>query len=612
MIIDIPQRVSFLNRTHLFVGMNEAELKSIATNLQERSFNTGEVIFERGSQPDGFYLIYKGKTKVTRPSSEGVAVLATLYPNDYFGEEALFENRKRSATLTAVEDCLLFFVSRPLFDALIKKYERLSNNLQVAISSHKLARAAGFKWLGQTEVIYFMARRHIIRLYQTLVVPILLLCIPIILLVLGVISAATTPFALAGLGVVGILAWIGWLIIDWSNDYYIVTNQRVIWLEKVLFLYDSRQEAPLGTLLSVGVETDFLGRQLNYGHVNVRTFVGNVRFEYVNYPEQAADMVREYWDRTKVKTTQAQKDAMKNALRAKMGLPVIKAPEADMGPAFATFETGNLDPQRGLFGVALANMFKLRQEDGATIIYHKHWVVLIQQAWRPLLSFLFLLILFIARLASLYNDPANGILETLETGGYRPDTLLIVLLFFMFLAFLWMGWEYWDWSNDIFMVNNEEIMDLDKTPFGKEERRTAQIENILSTEYKRVGFFGTIFNYGTVLITVGGNKLSFQDVLDPAGVMADINRRRLVRIAKKNEDATVADRERMATWVAAYHQHRDEFINASKPTSTGATGPIRVSGEELDGLADDFIDDGGDFDDDGFDSDGGGADMGNG
>ncbi|MFN8413872.1 MAG: hypothetical protein U0Z26_15940, partial [Anaerolineales bacterium] len=86
-----------------------------------------------------------------------------------------------------------------------------------------------------------------------------------------------------------------------------------------------------------------------------------------------------------------------------------------------------------------------------------------------------------------------------------------------------------------------------------------QIENILSTSYKRSGFIATMFNYGTVFISVGGNQLDFQDVIDPAGVQADINRRRMARIAKKNEDAGSADRDRFANWLAAYHQNLNDF-----------------------------------------------------
>jgi CRP-like cAMP-binding protein len=589
-IIDIQQRVVFLNRIHIFSGIREDELAGIAVNLQEMSLPANTTIFKRSDKPDGFYLIYKGKTKVSRPNEKGEEeTLAILTAGDYFGEEALFENRNRSATLTTEEDSLLFFLSKPQFDELIQKYEKLSPNFIVAISSHKLARANRFKWLGANEVIYFMARRHIIRLYQKLVYPVLLLLFPILLFIWGFISGAISPMAVAGIVLLGIIGWIIWLVIDWGNDYYIVTNQRVILLEKVIGVYDSRQEAPLATILSVGVETDFLGRQFNFGSVNVRTFVGNIKFEYVSYAEQAADMVREYWERTKSKSTQAQKDAMKNAIRAKIGMPVIKTPEEPLAPIF---ETGNKEAQRKLVWTAFSNMFKLRQEDGSTIIYHKHWFVLIQQAWKPLLAFIFLLVLLTIQLIRLAQDPLNAILERVETGGFRTDTIIVTILFFMFLDLLWAGYEYWDWSNDIFMVTSDEIMDLDRKPLGTEERRTAQIENILSTEYKRVGLMGNLFNFGTVFITVGGTKLSFQDVLDPAGVMSDINRRRMVRMAKKSEEAANIDRERMATWVAAYHQNRDEFNASTSPILGSPTGAFRLSDNDIDGQIDDLADDG--------------------
>jgi CRP-like cAMP-binding protein len=594
-MVELKDRVLLLNHVHVFNGLKENDLEYIALRLEERSVSANEIIFQRGNKPDGFYLIYRGRVKVTRPDENGEEyILAHLSKEDYFGEEALIENRNRSATLIAEEDSVLLFMSRPLFEELITKYEKLKPNLLVAISSHKLARAARFKWLGKHEVIYFMARRHVIRLYQTLIAPVFALLIPAFLLIWGGITGAVTPLAVGGIILCGILIWTIWLIIDWSNDYYIVTNQRVIWLEKVLFLYDSRQEAPLGTLLSVGIETDFLGRQLNYGHVNVRTFVGNIRFEYVNHPEQAADMVREYWERTKVKSTQAQKDAMKNALRSKMGLPVIKEEEEPLAPVF---DTGNKAPQeQSLFWTALSNRFKLRLEDGETIIYHKHWIVLLQQTGKALLAFLFFFTLFSIQLYRLYLDPANAFIEFPQDGGFRPDSLSVILILFMAIALGWAGYEYWDWSNDIFMVTPEEIMDLDRTPLGKEERRTAQIENILSTEYQRIGILGILFNYGTVFITVGGAKLSFQDVLDPAGVMADINRRRMVRVAKKSEDASKADRERMATWVAAYHLNRDEFASATtgQVGNTSGNRPITDADFPVDEIADDLADGGDD------------------
>ncbi|MCE9645861.1 MAG: cyclic nucleotide-binding domain-containing protein [Chloroflexi bacterium] len=558
-MIEIKERVFFLNKIHLFGGLKEDQLAGIAVELEERTLPAESVVFERGVKADGFYLIYKGKVKVTRPREKGEKgedFLAWLQAGDYFGEEALFENRNRSATIRTVEDSIVLFLSRRGFENLLKQYEKLKPNFLVAIKSRKLARATRFKWLGPKESVYFLARRHKIRLYQALMGPFFSLLIPIALFGWAFLSGAVTPVAVGGLLLIMILLWGVWQAIDWSNDYYIVTNQRVVWVERVIGIYDSRQEVPLSTILSVNVETDVVGRALDYGNVAVRTFVGKIQFDYVDHPNQAADMIREYWERTKTSGTQAQKDAMKNAIRSKLGLAVQKAPRDELPPIH--YEDKEVQ-KKSLIRIVLSNLFKLRVEDGGTVIYRKHWFVLLQQAARPLTFLTGVMILMGIRLWALAQSPDRAFLERNALGTLRPDTL-VVLLAFLTLPFLgWMVWEYIDWKNDIFMVTPDEIFDIDKTPLGTEERRSAQIESILSTEYKRVGLRGYLLNYGTVHITVGGTKLEFQDVLDPAGVQADINRRRMVRLAKKSEDTANVERERMAVWLAAYHQNISEF-----------------------------------------------------
>ncbi len=555
-MIELKDRAFFLNKMHLFNGLKEDDLAGIAAKLEDREVPAGTVIFQRGAKPDGFYLIYKGKVKITRPRENGEDFLAWISAGDYFGEEALFENRTRSATVTTMEDSVLFFLNRAGFEALLARYPKLKPNFQVTIQSHRLARQTKFKWLGPKEVIYFIARRHKIRLYQALAAPVLSLFLPAALFAWGLLSGATTPFVLAVISGVGILGWGIWNAIDWSNDYYIVTNQRVIWLEKVIGLYDSRQEAPLGTILSVGIETDMIGRALDFGNVIVRTFVGKLEFDHVDHPVQAADMIREYWERSKVGGTQAQKDAMKDSIRLKLGLPVEKKQEEELAPVVVHEEDASSKP---LWLLAIADLFKLRIEDGGTITYRKHWVVFILQAWKPVMYFLILLALMVARAWYLFQTAGNAVLERNSLGAFRPDTIMVAIPLFMLPFIVWFVWEYVDWKNDIFMVTPDEIVDIDKKPFGTEERRAAQIENILNTDYKREGVIAYFFNFGTVHISVGGAQLAFEDVLDPASVQADINRRRMTRISRKSEDAANIERERVAAWLAAYHQNIDEF-----------------------------------------------------
>jgi len=557
-VADLTQKVAFLNRIHLFNGMQEQDLAGIAVKLEERDYIENEVVFERDSDPDGFYMVFRGRVMVSRPTETGRGFLAWLVAGDYFGEEALFQKRKkRSATITAVENTILFFLSRTDFDELLTRYPKLAPNFQVAIKSRQLAREARFKWLGPKEVIYFMARRHKIRLYQALVAPVFSLAFPIGFFIWGYLATALTPLVLGGITLFMIILWGIWRAVDWSNDYYIVTNQRVIWLEKVIGVYDSRQEAPLGTILSVGLESDPIGRALDYGNVIVRTFVGKIEFDDVDHPSQAADMIREYWERAKARGVQAQKDAMKNAIRSKLGMPVTSKAQDELPPIWVEGETLQ---KKSLARLVAGNMFKLRVEKGGTVTYHKHWFVLLQQTWKPLVFILALVGLMINRAIALIRSPELSLFNVdLTTGRLTLDTFMLSLPLIILPFFVWLVWEYVDWNNDIFMVTPDEIMDIDKRPLGTEERRAAQLDNILSTEYERVGLLGNLLNFGTVYISVGGAKLSFQDVLDPAGVQADINRRRSARLAKKSEESASVERERMAAWIAAYHANQAEF-----------------------------------------------------
>jgi len=556
-VIELKQRVSLINKIHLFNGLKEDQLAGIAVKFDEIEVPAGQTVFKRGDKPEGFYIVFKGKVNVTRArDNDGEQVIIWLVPGDYFGEEALVENRNRSATITATEDTTLLFLSRVHFDELLVKYANLKPNFLVAIKSHKLARATKFDWLGPKEIIYFVARRHKIRLYQALVVPFLSLLVPLGLFAWGTLVSATTPIALGTLSLIFILGWGTWNAIDWSNDYYIVTNQRVVWLEKVVGLYDSREEAPLSTILSVGVETDQLGRILDYGNVIVRTFVGRIEFDYVDHPNQAAEMIREYWERVKSVITVSQKDVMRNTIRQKLGLPVEKRTLDELPPIVTMNKNlANLP----LWWVAFLSLFTLRTEDAGKVIYHKHWIVLLQQAWKALALTLLLFALQVWRIVLIWQSPTESFLMPNKNGDLRPDTIILALPMLSVPFIAWLIWEYVDWKNDIFMVASDEIFDLDRKPFGKEEKRAAQIDSILSTSYTREGIIPYLFNYGTVKIAVGGATFDFQDVADPASVQADINRRRSARIAQKNENAGKDDRERFATWIAAYHENAGSF-----------------------------------------------------
>jgi len=182
---------------------------------------------------------------------------------------------------------------------------------------------------------------------------------------------------------------------------------------------------------------------------------------------------------------------------------------------------------------------------------------LILQAWIPVIGILTVLILFVYRLVQLAYNPNEFFISF--QGGITVDTWAGALFLALFPFVGWMIYEIADWSNDRFEVTPDQIIDLDKKPFGTESRNAAQLDNILAIESRRIGILGNIFNYGSVFITVGGTKLIFEDVMDPSRVQSDIDRRREARLEKKKQAEVAGERERMAEWLATYHQNAEAF-----------------------------------------------------
>jgi hypothetical protein len=554
-VISTEARAAFLQRIHLFRDMSEEDVTTVAGILKEENFAEDQPVVEPGAVADRFYFIYRGGVRITQVVGKEVRELAELYPGDYFGERAILAKNKHTATVITTQKSQLFSMPVDAFQILLKQFPRFRAALEVALDSRALARRLRFPWLRPGEVIYFLSRKHEVLLGRALSGPILATAVPIFLVIYFFLTRAFFAIFGAGALFVAVALWALWNWIDWGNDYYILTSFRVVWLERVIGVYDSRQEAPLSTILSVGLETDQMGRLLDYGNVIVRTYTGKVPFSHVPRPREAAHLVEEQWSRAKRSADRTEKEAMRNVLRQKMGLTVEtkvevprEKPSQSVTPSFY---------RRSLLKIIGSNWFKLRLEDSGTITYRKHWFVLWEQVWEPTVLILLLIGGIFARLITLARTPGARLFDF--TNGFHPDTVVLALPVLILPLLVWWIYQYIDWRNDIYQVTPDQIIDIDKKPFGTEERSAAPLENILSTEAERIGLAGYLFNYGTVYITVGGTHLDFKDVLDPNAVQADIDRRRETRIARKREVEAAAERERMSDWLVAYYENEPEL-----------------------------------------------------
>ena len=563
-MIDTEDRVFSIANSHLFRGLGEDELNVVAEQFEEESFPPHATVLEQGTPADNFFLIYSGSVQVTRKIKQQEQKLATLVPGDYFGEEALSPNqRQRLATVTTRDRVVLLKLSNSAFKDLLKKYPQIKVNFDVSFSSLKLARSLSFNWVRPDEVIYFIARKHKILLAQGLIGPIFVLTIALIFFLLYRIMFFHSIFTsiISLLILLAILGWGVWNWIDWGNDYYIVTNQRVVWLEKIIGIYESRQEAPLSKILSVGIETALTGRVLDYGNVIVRTFVGRIPFNLVDHPYQAAAIVEEYWRRAQETSHREDVEAMKQAIKEKLGLVEVKKKIKPLAPERKAMPS----PYKpGLLMILSRDIFRLRFEERGTITYRKHLFVLLQQVSLPSLFIILDILGMIFRLRSIALSENLKFISITPQGWIAVDTLMLVLLILLVFIFLpWWMYQYLDWSNDIFQVTQDQIFDIDRKPFGTEQRRSAPLDNILSTRADRVGLLGYMFNFGNVYISVGSAELVFESVFDPVAVQLDIDMRRLADNAKKQEAKDKAERENLAEWLATYHKNFGDLGSVS-------------------------------------------------
>jgi CRP/FNR family transcriptional regulator, cyclic AMP receptor protein len=94
-----------LGRVSIFSGLTPEQLMDLASVAVPRHWESGEVIFREGDTGDTCYVVQHGYVRVTRNHSDGRTItLAELRPGDLFGELAMFDSERRSATVEAMED----------------------------------------------------------------------------------------------------------------------------------------------------------------------------------------------------------------------------------------------------------------------------------------------------------------------------------------------------------------------------------------------------------------------------------------------------------------------------------------------------------------------------
>lgn len=117
-----------------FRYLDGAELERLVDTATVCRYGAEEPITEEGGLDPYFFGILEGTVSVTVRENEGKDVyICSLGPGDVFGEAGIFLNVKRTATVTALGDCVLLRLHRKDLSSFIKDQPSAGNKMLLVV-----------------------------------------------------------------------------------------------------------------------------------------------------------------------------------------------------------------------------------------------------------------------------------------------------------------------------------------------------------------------------------------------------------------------------------------------------------------------------------------------
>jgi CRP/FNR family cyclic AMP-dependent transcriptional regulator len=118
-----------LERVPLFAGLSHREREQVARWADAIDLPEGRHLLDEGRLPHEFFVILDGAVDVVHEDRR----LASLGPGDFFGEIALIQHGRRTATVVTTAPTTLAVMSPPSFDAMRREMPRVAERIDAAI-----------------------------------------------------------------------------------------------------------------------------------------------------------------------------------------------------------------------------------------------------------------------------------------------------------------------------------------------------------------------------------------------------------------------------------------------------------------------------------------------
>ena len=144
-----------LAKVAIFSGLTENELDFLSQRALPRKFSAGQSVFGEGEPCSGLYVVESGHVRIFKSSANGrEQVLSIDGPGSSIAELPVFDGGNYPASVTAIDDATLLFVSKQDFQALCLAHP------QVALKVLRVVGARLRRLVGIIEELSFTTVRH--------------------------------------------------------------------------------------------------------------------------------------------------------------------------------------------------------------------------------------------------------------------------------------------------------------------------------------------------------------------------------------------------------------------------------------------------------------------
>ena len=603
--------VARLRAVPLFSGFSDQHLRLLAGYASLVLHRPGDIVARQGEPATSLMILDEGEAVVRLQVGQGqprpVSYLKVRWEeaqpspesgspgSTCFGAHALLAEELRGATVEATQPSTWIVLERTDFQRFLADAGLSPADLGLSSQPDIQVGAPSPTPADQLPLPY-RTRRHWIVPVRRLSPLVATMIVAMVLLIASVPSpdpprGVRTPMLVVGIGTLGVLIpWTVWRYLNWRNDAFEVTTQAVVHTEKVPFPFprEDRYEIPLQQIQNVNILMNVPGRLLGYGNLSMDTAAvqGEVEFTDIPRPAYVQNLIQTAADQARRGQRILVRAGIRQQLEDHLSPERIRpvAPESVLIPPSPP---PSRPPKHNRLRWLTSWLPRLEIREENEITWRKHWLNLLERAGLPVVAFLVTSYLMFACILALATE-AFGTRRPLELPPVScldfQRWLCLPIGVLWGVAVLWCIYQYVDWWNDVYIVTDDEVIDVERQlavfPFWflyTVDRKQAPLQMVQNVNLRIPNLVAALFNYGDVIVQTAGTagNLDFVFVRNPHHVQAEVTRRLAAHRERQRQREFEERGKEIAEWFGAYHDistHTGSEPSSGVSTSRSPTG----------------------------------------